>query len=177
MKKWSIFLTIFFFSIFVCTLKYVNMTRISNISCFRFCWKNEKLDWPKCARTPKHNALMALTKSQNYWLKWLTGDAVLCEFFLTILANLLVVSHNFICNKLYNFGSGQYVTNWLIGFSVKESKGLWGKNFCRSTEVCLNGQYSVPYFFLLWSMISSVQVRPTLLVKFAKSYNSEHPCK
>ena len=51
MKKWSIFLTIFFFSIFVCTLKYVNMTRISNISCFRFCWKNEKLDWPKCART------------------------------------------------------------------------------------------------------------------------------
>ena len=51
MKKWSIFLTIFFFSIFVCILKYVNMTRISNISCFRFCWKNEKLDWPKCART------------------------------------------------------------------------------------------------------------------------------
>ena len=27
------------------------MTTISNISCFRFCWKNEKLDWPKCART------------------------------------------------------------------------------------------------------------------------------
>ena len=51
MKKWSIFLTIFFFSIFVCTLKYVNMIRISNISCFRFCWNNEKLDWPKCART------------------------------------------------------------------------------------------------------------------------------
>ena len=51
MKKWSIFLTIFFFSVFVCTLKYVNMTTISNISCFRFCWKNEKLDWPKCART------------------------------------------------------------------------------------------------------------------------------
>ena len=37
---------------FFCTLKYVNMTRISNISFFRFCWKNEKLDWPKCARTP-----------------------------------------------------------------------------------------------------------------------------
>ena len=51
MKKWSIFLTIFFFSIFFCTLKYVNMIRISNISFFRFCWKNEKLDWPKCART------------------------------------------------------------------------------------------------------------------------------
>ena len=51
MKKWSIFLTIFFFSIFVCALKYVNMIRISNISFFRFCWKNEKLDWPKCART------------------------------------------------------------------------------------------------------------------------------
>ena len=51
MKKWSIFLTIFFFSIFVCTLKYVNMIRISNISFFRFCWKNGKLDWPKCART------------------------------------------------------------------------------------------------------------------------------
>ena len=27
------------------------MTKISNISCFRFCWKNEKLYWPKCART------------------------------------------------------------------------------------------------------------------------------
>ena len=53
MKKWSIFLTIFFFSIFVCTLKFVNLTTISNISCFRFCWKNEKLDWPKCARTGK----------------------------------------------------------------------------------------------------------------------------
>ena len=51
MKKWSIFLTIFFFSIFVRTLKYVNMIRISNISFFRFCWKNGKLDWPKCART------------------------------------------------------------------------------------------------------------------------------
>ena len=50
MKKWSIFLTIFFFSILFCTLKYVNMLRISNISFFRFCWKNGKLDWPKCAR-------------------------------------------------------------------------------------------------------------------------------
>ena len=36
---------------FFCTLKYVNITRISNISFFHFCWKNEKLDWPKCART------------------------------------------------------------------------------------------------------------------------------
>ena len=27
------------------------MIRISNISFFRFCWKNAKLDWPKCART------------------------------------------------------------------------------------------------------------------------------
>ena len=51
MKKRSIFLTIFFFSLFFCTLKYVNMIRISNISFFRFCWKNRKLDWPKCART------------------------------------------------------------------------------------------------------------------------------
>ena len=51
MKKRSIFLTIFFFSIFVSTLKYVNMIRISNISFFRLCWKNGKLDWPKCART------------------------------------------------------------------------------------------------------------------------------
>ena len=41
----------FFFSIFFCTLKYVNMITISNISFFRFCWKNRKLDWPKCART------------------------------------------------------------------------------------------------------------------------------
>ena len=47
-----IFLTIFYFSIFVCTLKYVDMIMISNIFFFRFCWKNEKLDWPKCARTP-----------------------------------------------------------------------------------------------------------------------------
>ena len=29
------------------------MVRISNMSFFRFCWKNEKLDWPKCARTRK----------------------------------------------------------------------------------------------------------------------------
>ena len=27
------------------------MIRISNISFFRFCWKNGKLDWPKCAPT------------------------------------------------------------------------------------------------------------------------------
>ena len=27
------------------------MTRIGNISFFCFCWKNENLDWPKCART------------------------------------------------------------------------------------------------------------------------------
>ena len=27
------------------------MIRISNIFFFRFCWKNEKLGWPKCART------------------------------------------------------------------------------------------------------------------------------
>ena len=41
----------FLFFFFFCTLKYENMIRISNISFFRFCWKNEKLDWPKCART------------------------------------------------------------------------------------------------------------------------------
>ena len=40
-----------FFSFFFCTLKYANMIRISNISFFRFCWKNGKLDWPKCTRT------------------------------------------------------------------------------------------------------------------------------
>ena len=51
MKKWLIFLTIFFFSIFFCTFKYVHMITISDISFFRFCWKNRKLDWPKCART------------------------------------------------------------------------------------------------------------------------------
>ena len=28
------------------------MIRISNISFFRFCWKNGKLHWPKCERTP-----------------------------------------------------------------------------------------------------------------------------
>ena len=27
------------------------MITISNISFFRFCWKNRKLDWPKCVRT------------------------------------------------------------------------------------------------------------------------------
>ena len=27
------------------------MITISNISFFRFCRKNRKLDWPKCART------------------------------------------------------------------------------------------------------------------------------
>ena len=39
MKKRSIFLTIFCFCIFFCTLNYVNMIRISNtgISFFRFC--------------------------------------------------------------------------------------------------------------------------------------------
>ena len=54
MKKWSIFLTFFFFSLFFCTLKYVNIIRISNISFFRFCQENGKLDWPKCARTVQH---------------------------------------------------------------------------------------------------------------------------
>ena len=32
----------FLFSIFSSTLKYVNMIRISNMSFFRFCWKNEQ---------------------------------------------------------------------------------------------------------------------------------------
>ena len=27
------------------------MIRISTSSFFRFCWKNEKLDWPECAGT------------------------------------------------------------------------------------------------------------------------------
>ena len=27
------------------------MITISNISFFRLCWKNRKLDWPKCALT------------------------------------------------------------------------------------------------------------------------------
>ena len=40
------FLFFYFFSL-------LNMIRISNtgISFFRFCQKNEKLDWPKCGRT------------------------------------------------------------------------------------------------------------------------------
>ena len=33
------------------------MIRISNISFFRFCWKNDKLDWPKCARTMEETRL------------------------------------------------------------------------------------------------------------------------
>ena len=41
------------FSLFFCTLKYANMIRISNMCFLRFWWKNEKLDWPKCARTVK----------------------------------------------------------------------------------------------------------------------------
>ena len=43
-----------FFSILFCTLKYLTMMRIRNISFFRFGWKNKKLDWPKCARTRLH---------------------------------------------------------------------------------------------------------------------------
>ena len=43
------------------------------------------------------------------------------------------VSHYFICNKLYNVGSDPHVTNWLISFSVKENKGLWGMNFLPTT--------------------------------------------
>ena len=69
MKKWSISLTIFFFSIFFCTLKYVNMIRISNISFFRFCWKNGKLDWPKCART-----VMLQDQSNLRLVKFSTGE-------------------------------------------------------------------------------------------------------
>ena len=49
-----------FFSFFFCTLKYANMIRISNISFFRFCWKNGKLDWPKCARAQKACFLLLL---------------------------------------------------------------------------------------------------------------------
>ena len=30
------------------------MIRICNISFFRFCWKNGKLDWPKCVRVRAH---------------------------------------------------------------------------------------------------------------------------
>ena len=41
----------FLFLYFFCTLKYVNMIRISNISFLCFCWENGKFDWPKCART------------------------------------------------------------------------------------------------------------------------------
>ena len=40
------------------------MIRISDISFFCFSWKNEKLDWPKCARTniacPQLNTLISL---------------------------------------------------------------------------------------------------------------------
>ena len=39
------------------------MIRISNISCFRFCWKNEKLDWPECARTG--NPLQNITNTNE----------------------------------------------------------------------------------------------------------------
>ena len=35
--------------------------------------------------------------------------------------------------KLYNVGSGPHVTNWLISFSVKENKGLWGMKFLPTT--------------------------------------------
>ena len=74
MKKWSIFLTIFSFSIFVCTLKYVNMIRISNISFFRFCWENGKLDWPKCARTfsdPSMTTLLLFRSLCKKPLSWI----------------------------------------------------------------------------------------------------------
>ena len=44
------------------------MIRINNISFFRFCWKNEKLDWPRCAGTilpaghSTHSRRLAFTK-------------------------------------------------------------------------------------------------------------------
>ena len=47
------------------------MIRISNISFYRFGWKNQKLDWPKCARTeelPEHDGdatLKALDDIRN----------------------------------------------------------------------------------------------------------------
>ena len=43
MKKLSIFLTIFFFSIFDCALKYVNIIRISEIYFFRFYCQLSKI--------------------------------------------------------------------------------------------------------------------------------------
>ena len=64
-----------FFSFFFCTLKYANMVRISNMSFFLFCWKNGKLDWPKCART--------VFFSQFFWaLRFLfrLNDSILINF-------------------------------------------------------------------------------------------------
>ena len=44
-------------------LKYANMIRISNISFLRFCWKNGKLDWSKCARTLHGSGIAAIQMS------------------------------------------------------------------------------------------------------------------
>ena len=68
----------FLFSVFFfCTLKYENMVRISNISFFRFCWKNEKIDWPKCARTRKaerrQRAVRRFTRFVDYELMFDSG--------------------------------------------------------------------------------------------------------
>ena len=41
------------------------MIRIGNISFFRFCWKNKKLDWPKCART-QDNSFFGVILTPQY---------------------------------------------------------------------------------------------------------------
>ena len=50
------------------------MIRISNISFFRFCWKNGKLDWPKCARTELGQ--LASQKSTDKIYLLLTGTVI-----------------------------------------------------------------------------------------------------
>ena len=44
------------------------MIRIGNISFFRFCWKNRKLDWPKCARTGSTPVITVLRKKVRFYI-------------------------------------------------------------------------------------------------------------
>ena len=61
------------------------MITISNISFFRFCWKNRKLDWPKCARA----------QNTGYAAIYYSNRGVSTASFL-VQQNQLVASNNFI---------------------------------------------------------------------------------
>ena len=76
------------------------MIRISNISFFRFCWKNGKLDWPKCARTQETTFRDALLTFFAHLHKWIY------TFFLWPLAflkNITIPYGSYNLEKVLNF--------------------------------------------------------------------------